>query len=354
MHVIPEWLELVSLVFCAGVIICRLWVLSAATESEFSYQTVFVPKMWRLFCFGIAVLIVGSIIEFLVRTSGITGQPFPSYFSAVPTVLFKTHYGHVWIVRMVALGLLALSKTVVRYRDTRPFLVLMLLLALTVSGTASASGHASDAGDLSVPEIVDWLHLLAVCFWGGGLMVLSLFVLPDLVTREGAVLPLISRVASSFSGMAGIAVGVIAVSALYNLWYYVRFLEALWKTPYGLAVMAKIILFLVLICLGAYNRYVNVPLLAESAGLSAKRKSLIGRSADKFFSWFKRKPDSAEIPERFKRRVGIETLLILGTLFCAALLRHEIPARHMAHMGHIKEDGTFHRMDDHGPHDPSN
>ncbi len=349
MHVIPEWLELVSLVFCTGAIICRLWVLSPATESGFSYREGFVSGMWKLFCFGIAVLTAGSIIEFLTRTSEITGQPFPSYFPAVPTVLFKTHYGHVWIVRMLALGLLALSKTVVRYRDKRPFLLFMLLLALVVSATASASGHASDSGDLSLPEIADWLHLLAVCFWGGGLMVLWLFVLPDFVKSDAAALPVVSHTAVRFSTIAGISVGVVALSAIYNFWFYVRYVDALWKTSYGLAVIVKTVLFLVLICLGAINRYVMVPLLTESAGLAAKEKSVIGRFTGKVFTPSGPKPDAREVLVRFRRRVGIEALLIVGVLFCAALLRHEIPARHMVHMDHIIEDGTFHRMD-HGPH----
>ncbi len=350
MHVIPEWLELVSLVFCTGAIVCRLWVLSPAAESEFSYPEGFVPGMWKLFYLGIAVLTGGSIIEFLVRTSEITGQPFPSYFPAVPTVLFKTHYGHVWIVRMLALGLLALSKTVMRYRDTRPFLLFMLFLALVVSATASASGHASDAGDLSLPEIADWVHLLAVCFWGGGLMVLWLFILPDFVRRDAAALPLVSRTAGRFSRIAGISVGVVALSAVYNFWFYVRYVDALWKTSYGFAVIVKTVLFLVLIYLGAINRYVIIPLLTEGAGLAAREKSVIGRFADKIFSPSARKPDDREVLARFQRRVGVEALLILGVLFCAALLRHEIPARHMVHMDHIIEDGVFHRMDGHGQH----
>ncbi len=345
MQVVPEWLELISLAFCTGVIICRLWFLTPSAEREFSYQAHFVPRMWRLFFLGVIVLTGGSIVEFLVRASEISGQPFPDFFPFVPTVLFRTHYGHVWIIRILALGLLALSDTVVRYRDTRPMLLFMLFLALIVSMTSSASGHASDSGDFSIPEIMDWLHLLAASFWGGGLMVLSVSVLPNLIGLDGDLL--VAHVAGRFSKMAGIAVGIIAISALYNLWYYVRFLEALWRTSYGLAVMTKMVLFLALICLGAFNRYVSVPLLEGQAGLSAGGRSIIRRIADIFFARFRRNLSGTEIRARFKRRVGIETILILGVLFCAALIRHEIPARHMSHMGHVIEDGTFHKMDNH-------
>lgn len=350
MHVIPEWLKLISLAFCVGVIICRLWFFTPSTQTEFGYQGNLVSGIWTLFYFGLALLIGCSIVELFTRTSEMSGQPFPAFFSVLPTVLFRTHYGQVWLIRIGALVLLAMMKTVMRYRDTRIFLVFMLFLGLIVSMTMSASGHASDAGDFSVPEITDWLHLLAACLWGGGLMVLSVSVLPNLIGRAEGSAPLIARVANRFSAMAGIAVGIIALSALYNLWYYVRIAEALWKTPYGLTVIAKIILFFVLINLGAFNRYVNVPLLREWAGGGAESRTLIGRIVLKFFARLVRSRDGRRIALRFKRSVGVEALLIIGVLFCAALLRHEIPARHVAHMEHSHEIGVPHQYDGHSDH----
>ena len=81
-----------------------------------------------------------------------SGQPFPAFLSVVPTVIFRTHYGIVWIIRIGVFYLLVISKMAVRYRDTPAFLLFMLVLILIVSITSSASGHASDAGDLSLPR----------------------------------------------------------------------------------------------------------------------------------------------------------------------------------------------------------
>lgn len=348
MHFIPEWLELVSLAFCFGVIACRLWFFTPQTQTEFAYQGDFVPRMWTLFCYGLAVIMAGSTVELLVRTAEITGRPFPAFFPVLPTVLFRTHYGCVWLVRIGALILLAMSKAATRYRDSRTFLIFMLFLALMVSLSASASGHASDAGDLSVPEIMDWLHLLAACLWGGGLIVLSVSVLPNLIGRGELSAPLIARVAGRFSAMAGIAVGIIAVTAIYNLWYYVRIPEALWKTPYGLAVLAKIILFSILINLGGLNRYVGVPLLQEWAGSSAQSRGVFTRLALRFFPRFELNGNGERIALRFMRSVRVEAFLIVIVLLCAALLRHEIPARHLAHMGHVHKNGAPTHMDGDG------
>ena len=40
--------------------------------------------------------------------------------------------------------------------------------------TRSASGHAADWGDLTWPEVIDWVHLMAGAVWGGGLIALSI------------------------------------------------------------------------------------------------------------------------------------------------------------------------------------
>jgi len=347
MQVIPEWLELISLAFCMGVIVCRLWVFTPSAQSEFSYQADFVSGMWTLFCFGLAVLIIGSIIELLSRTADMSGQPFPAFFSVVPTVLFRTHYGSVWITRIGALFLMSLSKVALRYRENRAFLFFMLSLGLIVSMTVSASGHASDAGDFSLPEIMDWLHLLAASVWGGGLMVLSTSVLPNLIGRE-AIATLIARVAGRFSAMAGFAVGTVAITALYNAWLYVGSVNALLKTPYGWTVISKIILFFILVNLGGFNRYVSVPLLNEWAGVSAKDRGIFTRIALRLFPRFQLGGNGRRISARFMRSVKVEAILIIGVLLCAAILRHEIPARHLSHLGHTGGEGQSMPHHNHG------
>jgi len=343
-YVILEWVQLMCVTFCIGVIVCRLWFFTPSTQTEFSYQGNIVSGMWKLFCFGLAFMIVGSVAGLVFRSTEMSGQPVSEVAPVLPIVLFKTHYGTVWLVRIGALVLLAVAKTAARYRDTRPFLVFMLLLASAVSMTSSASGHGSDAGDLSVPEIMDWIHLLAACLWGGGLMVLTFSVLPGLIGREEGSAPLLSRVAGRFSAMAGVAVAVTAITAAYNFLIDVRSVRAMVATPYGLVVAAKILLFGILINFGAFNRYVSVPLLQEWGGGTAEVRGAIDRFAGKFFAPFRRNRSGSMVALRFKRLVGLETVLMLAVLFCAALLRHETPARHFMHMQHQMGHPMQHNM----------
>jgi putative copper resistance protein D len=352
LQIIIEWVQLVCLTFCIGVIVSRLWFFSPSMQAEFSHDGKFSARLWKLFCFGLAFLIAGSIAGLVFRSMEMSGRPLSEISSVLPLVLFKTHYGTVWFIRIAALLLLAVAKTVTRYRDTRPFLFYMLMLALVVSMTSSASGHGADAGDFSIPEIMDWIHLIAACLWGGGLIVLSLSILPDLIGGGKGSPPLISHIADRFSAMAGVAVALIVITAVYNFLIDVRTVSAMVKTPYGLAVAAKILLLLALVALGSFNRYVSVPQLREWAGGSSNARGVVASIAARLFARFRRNRSGPAIALRFKRLVGLETVLILAVFFCAALLRHETPARHYMHMQHQTESPMQHNMGmdmDHSP-----
>ena len=332
LHAVPEWLLLVALAFCFATLVIRLWVLEAAADKELPHHRKLLTRLWRFFGAGIAVLAAGSIADLFVRAAEISGQPPLALFSVVPTVVFRTHIGRVWLIRMAALTFFAMVFIAGRkHRDSRKVLMVLLGLGLVISMTESASGHASDAGDLSLAEIVDWFHLLAASIWGGGLLVLSVAVLPELARYGERIAPVNASVARRFSGIAGFAVGVVIATSGYNAWAYVGSFGALWKTPYGWTVVLKILLFSLVMYLGAFNRYVSVPLLQRACYLPGGR-GFLERIAVRFFPRYLCTEEKSLIFSRFMWSVKVEAILIVGILLCAALLRHEIPARHHSHM----------------------
>src|SRR5271157_1316071 len=317
--IVPEWSELIFMTVCIGTLVCGLWILGASAGSGDSYQGNLLTRLRWLLGICIFVMILSSMVNLLLRGVNMSGQPITAVSSFLPVVLFRTHYGHVWLVRIAALIFLAVLFGVGgRHRDSRGLLLAMLGVAVVIALTGSASGHAADVGDFSVREIVDWLHLLAASFWGGGLIVLSTAVLPKLVTLDRHAAPLLAGVARRFSRMAGIAVGIIAVTALHNYVVYVGSFEALWTSPYGLTVVVKIILFFILANLGAFNRYVNVPLLQEWAGASAEGREFITRVVLRLFPSLQLGGNGYRTAVRFLRSVRTEAALIVFVLFCAA------------------------------------
>jgi len=259
-----------------------------------------------------------------------SGQPVSAVLPLLPTVVSRTHLGQVCLLRILAVfTLLILFRAGKRYRDRGLFLAWLLGILGIIAWTKSASGHAADMGDFSSAEIVDWLHLVAVSVWGGGLFVLSAVIFAD-VAEPDEHPAFMAGIGSRFSRIAGYAVGIICITAILNARSFVGSFDLLPKSPYGWTVAAKAVLFFILISLGAYNRYVAVPFLQKKASTD-----LAPRWIQRFIGF----PKSYPVAQEFVFCVKSEAAIIVIVLFCGALLRHEIPARHAAHPQHERTDG---------------
>jgi putative copper export protein len=331
----PDWLELVALAGCFGALVCSLWVLGPARADVRSNPESLGAALRRLLNAGVAVLFASSIVGLFVRSAEMSGGTITGVLPVLPTILLGTHLGRAWILRIAAIIALALAIMASR-RSRHPRLLeaVMLGCAVVVSAMDTASGHAADAGDFSLSEVVDWLHLLAALVWGGGLLVLSLVVLPRLVKQGDRAARELAGVSARFSRIAGVAVGLIAVTAPYQAWARAGSAEDLVSSPFGRTIIAKIVLFAVLLLLGAFNRYVSVPRLQEWAGSTTVRGGVPGRLAAPVLTLLARDADGPLAAARFKRTVRLEAILMTTVLLCAALLRHEAPSRRGAHLEH--------------------
>jgi Copper resistance protein D len=121
---------------------------------------------------------------------------------------------------------------------------------------------------------------------------------------------------------------VVTSLTLYNAFVYVGSVEALMRTSYGLTILTKIALLFLLLLLAAYNRYVSVLNLGHLAGFDAAKIGFLSHYVQNFYSSISLNKAGVGALTFFKRAVRLEALMMLGLLFCAGLLRHEIPARH--------------------------
>jgi putative copper resistance protein D len=327
-HCMPLWVELTALAICTGILIFSIWVLSPEEHSDHN-------RLWRIFTVSVAVAMAGSVMDLIQRVAEMSGETLLSSFPFVPTVLFKTHSGRVWIIRIVCFAIMLIAGKLRKIRGTRPVLIGLICLDAIVALTVSASGHASDKGDFSVAEIMDWIHLVSAMLWAGGIFVLSFVILPRRADLNGQALQTLARHAARFSVLAGIAVSFVVLTACYNVLVYVGSVQALMHTSYGLTVATKAVLLFLLLLLAAYNRYISVPGLSQLAGLDETTEgSFFSRLVRRFYSKLSLNKTGVDILLFFKRAVRLEAILLTGLLLCAALLRHEIPARHAIHGDH--------------------
>jgi copper transport protein len=120
-------------------------------------------------------------------------------------------------------------------------------------------GHAAGPSPLrGINLLVQWLHLLAVGAWIGGLV----WLLAGLRGRERP-----EQLASAvrFSKLAAPVLGLVAVTGFSRALHLAGGWQGLLDSPYGRFLDVKVALFLGLVLLGALNRFRVVPTLVEGA-----------------------------------------------------------------------------------------
>jgi putative copper export protein len=342
LHATPTVVDLLALMICLGTLSCRLWVLpgSAAASPPLDGDAL-LASLWRLLLLGFLALMLSSVGELGERAMQMSGRPLAALLPVLPTVLWRTHYGQLWLVRPAALLAFGIGWWLGKRRLQSPRIPAVLWgVAALVAATRSASGHAADWGDLTLAELSDWLHLLAASCWGGGLLALAVVVLPA-TGRLPDHRRRLAVIARRFSTLAGAALAGVLATGIYNAWLQVGSVGALWRTSYGRTLLVKLLLVVLVLALGAANRYLSVPLLQRWAGLPvAQRRRLHGLLVLRSLVTGRRTPQGARLIQQFTHKVWAEALGIVGVLLCTALLVHGVPARHAVPAGHMHAESA--------------
>jgi putative copper resistance protein D len=314
-----RWVQLVAGGLLVGVFAGRLLVLRPAARAAGAEAPAdpLDRRLGRLAAGALAVAVGAGLLDLWRQTSVATGLDLRASLSgsALAAVLLGTQYGTVWLVRhglLLLLGaLLVLADTEQDARDWLALRLQGLLMGALSFGALAAAGHAASAQQLPGAAIaIDALHLLATGIWLGGLPVLALALrwAARLPGRAGAVVA--AEAARRFSALGLVAVGTLGLTGLYNAWEQVGGFAALFGTPYGRWLCAKLALLAPLVAVAAVNLLVLKPRLARAV---ATRPA----------------PDPVTI-RRVTRNVGLEAALGLVVLGVVAVMVLTTPARHVA------------------------
>lgn len=218
-----------------------------------------------------------------------------------PTAVSGSHIVHLGFLLLVATvyGLISILAALVLplVPDLRlpEGLWVLPVAGAVVLGGITLSSHAAGIGPLAV--LADWVHLMAAALWVGGLLTLVLVLATaDRLLRAD----LASAFAPRFSNLAALSVGLLTVTGGYAAWLHIPALRAFVATLYGEALLAKLLLFLPLVGLGAANRFLLRPRVERGGAPGAVR-------------WF-------------VRTTGGEAALAAGILLAVAVLTVTPPA----------------------------
>ena len=311
-----RWLNILTdVIFLGGGFFALLvWiptVTRARNEVPNEYGRKVSSRFSRLLMLSAIVGVVATCLLLIVEAVAASGSlSIVNVVNTTYTIVSSTQLGEYWILRLAVI-LAALAASIIITRAKKPSkivwsLVLAIGLLLSLSTSVSSHNAAATIYDPVINLLSDWIHLIAVGAWVGGLayFAVAIYSMRSLRERNGR---FVGGLLRRFSSVAVTCVGVIGITGIYNLVLEVGSLTALFATPYGRILLVKITIFAPMIALGAFNQFVLYNKITTS---TAKAKRIDWRHA----RWFRR----FKLSIRSELTLGVILLLVVGLLTASA------------------------------------
>lgn len=325
--VVTTGIELIALAVAMGAAAAALWILPVSSGDHVRDLTIRLRlRLWRMLGLGLLVFTPASVLELLLRAASMSELPLGEAYSQLGTVLFKTHYGDLWLWRMAALLILWIGWAVQRRRlENRAVGAFAFAALAAISFTLSAAGHAGDDGLFTLVNAANTLHIIGALLWGGGILATALIILPALLQNEYSYArELTADTSLRLSTLAAAALAMVLIPGVYNAWLLIGSWQGLVTTPYGQILVAKVSLVGLMMVLGALNRYRYVPAAQEYGGRPLPRTLFP-------LPRFIRTGGTLAAVRHFLRSLRVEMALALAVLVLASALSQQTPAIHAQH-----------------------
>ncbi|MFK4423341.1 MULTISPECIES: copper resistance CopC/CopD family protein [Bacillus] len=202
-----------------------------------------------------------------------------SWLEAFNPILLKetlqlSVFRYVWITQMALISMLMIvTYFAVKREKLSSFKVwsipIVLFIGLLVM--KAFNSHAYGIRFKEIAVVMDFLHLFAASLWMGGLSSIVL-----LLRKEDDKWTMYWDAIKRFSPWATGAVIVILLTGLFNSTFFIPTIHSLFDTKYGLALLAKILLFVCMGILGIFH-YVKGRIRAQQRlGATVKVEFIIG------------------------------------------------------------------------------
>jgi len=203
-----------------------------------------------------------SLCAFDLMAASMAGVPaLPVDREAFASLLATAPIGTAWGVRMAALGIAAIAASTVN--RIPPRLAIVALASAVALSTLAWTGHgAMDEGANGWIHLgADIVHLIAASVWTGALLGLILLLARPSHRVDAAYLERSHQALHGFATVGTITVGALIASGIVNAWFLVgpANLASLGTTLYGQVLVGKLLLFTVMLCLAALNRFRLTP-----------------------------------------------------------------------------------------------
>ena len=221
----------IGLLYAAGFLLTEVKGVLTAEGIRLRNLARFVTLVWF-------VTVIGGIFT---EVANLLGLGFLDAFNAavVREFIFHTSLGRDFLFQIIVGLIVLISLGSVKKVGGIYLTLILMLLALVIPIFQS---HASSAGNhgLAIGALI--FHVLFVSLWVGGVIGL-LAIAPS--ERERSI--------SRFSSLALWCAIIVGTSGVVSAWTRLNFLSA-WRSLYGLLVILKIALFILLVFIGSKHR----------------------------------------------------------------------------------------------------
>ena len=208
------------------------------------------------------VVVQTAVIGWAMSTAGIVGVSWIQTADAGVGLgsLLGTSLGHTVVVRAIPAVWTSIAVGLLILRRNSPQHWVLMGAGLGAAGSMLAdvlASHAAAQGAVVLDTLLQWSHIVAVGLWIGGLAVLLMVIRGATSTEKRSAV-------RRFSLVATIAILVVAATGVTRAVEEINSWNALFTTTFGILVVIKAGLIVVLGALGAINHFRNVPRAATS------------------------------------------------------------------------------------------
>lgn len=240
-----------------GIVVFDRWIAAPALHGGGMNTAIGWPRTTtRLLWFSLIVALLSGIAWLLLGAIQMSGLPPNEALQpeVLRVVVGETHFGRLWELRaLLWLG----AAAAILFRVAPGLRGIMTWIALLLTGALSASlawtGHGQDGNRPEWHLLADAVHILIGGLWPAGLIPFTFLLLKLRRCAEPGKWVAIGRLTRRFSAASLVSVAFLAGTGVVNSLYMLDAPSDLVSNDYGKTLLAKIILFVFMVGLGALN-----------------------------------------------------------------------------------------------------
>jgi copper resistance protein D len=232
---------------------------------------------WIVLVLAAAIALMGSVIWLAAEAAALGGDTGSLNAAAIWAVVTDTHFGRIGGLRCLTWLLILIALAAVKI-DRQRICAWHALPAALVVGSLAWTGHGNiDTGISGWVHLgSDVLHLLTAGLWVGALVPLCVLIVTAVKRRTVTSEYELAFGLDRFSLIGVPVVAVLLLSGIVNSWFLVG--PTAWRsvltTLYGELLLAKVVLFALMLMLAAVNRLRLAPQL-KRGGSAVEAKSAL-------------------------------------------------------------------------------